>query len=191
MSFGSKPGQCHRKKRIIAVFPVYDSDHCSHYFRVIAGHIVVFVYVGRQVVEIWFSGLYHKFPITGPESYLIGLVKFPVEKVVFPLHVCVSLKSRGERDAVKSVAGNAAVHVSFRKGTVADEFGHCRHDIVECKLMVAHLSRFCYSGPTYDVRDAYASFMALAFESAEFAVASEELRVCASFLVRTVVAREY
>ena len=156
----------------------------------LGSHVVVLMDVFCQVVEVGNTLLYHHLPVAHAETNLVGFVELPVEEVVCLLCLVISQQGRGERDAVEAVTFQFLVQVLLGEALVAHQFAEGRHDVVESQLMVVYLTGFHLSRPAYDERDADTSFVALAFQAAQLAVASEECRVGTAFFVRTVVTAE-
>ena len=156
----------------------------------LGSHVVVFVDVFCQVVEVRNPLLYHHLPVAHAETNLVGFVELPVEEVVCLLCLVISQQGRSERDAVEAVTFQFLVQVLLGEALVAHQFAEGRHDVVESQLMVVHHTRFYFSWPAHDERDTDTSFVALALQAAQLAVASEECRVGTAFFVRTVVTAE-
>ena len=156
----------------------------------LGSHIVVFVDVVGQVIEMRHALLDHHLPVAHTETNLVGFVELPVEEVVRFLCRLISQQGRSEGDAVEAVVFQFLVQVFLRETLVANQFAEGRHNVVEGQLMVVHGTGFHLARPADDERDADAAFIALALQTAQLAVASEERRVGSPFFVRTVVTAE-
>ena len=172
------------------MFPVYDIDQLLHDVGVLCGKIVVLVEVGGEVVKVGYAPDDDEFPIAHADGYLVGLVKFPIEKVVFRLLLVFAEEGGGEGDAVEAVLFVPAVQVFLRETFVADEVAEGGQEVVEGKLVVVDRTGRDMSCPAGNEGNADAAFVALAFQPAEFAVASEKGGVGAALFVGTVVAGE-
>ena len=78
------------------MFPVDDLSHPFHYLRVVFCYVMVFMYVFRKIVKPGLSFDCHQLPVSGPYSYLVSLVEFPVKELVPLLVLLVTQKGRGE-----------------------------------------------------------------------------------------------
>ena len=117
-------------------------------------------------------------------------MELPVEVFVLQLLGIVAEKCRSNGKSVEAIARELAVGVAFTEVLHAGEVAERRHEVVEGELQVAHLACLHVSGPPRYERNAYAALVALALESAQFAVASEEFGVGAALLMRSVVGGE-
>ena len=183
-------GQRHPEELAGAVFAQDDVRHLPDDVGVLGSHVVVFVDVGGQVIQAWHAAYHHQLPVAHAQAYLVRFVEFPVEEVVLGLPFVLSQQGGGEGDAVEAVAFELLVEVFLGELLVADELAEGGHHVVEGQLVVIDLSALDVSGPPGDEGHADASFVALAFQAAQLAVASEECRVRTAFLVGAVVAAE-
>ena len=106
------------------------------------------------------------------------------------LLVGIAQECRRDADAVKSVARQSTVGVALAEVLHTGKVAECRHKVIECKLQVACCASLNASGPPCYERNAYATLVALALQSAQFAVATEVFGIGTALLVRSVVACE-
>ena len=168
----------------------YNIYKLSNYVRMRSTHVVILVQVGGEVVQAWLALHHYQLPVATTHGYLVGLVELPVEVFVLQLLGIVAEKCRSNGKSVEAIARELAVGVALAEVLHAGEVAERRHEVVEGELQVAHLACLHVSGPPCYERNAYAALVALALESAQFAVASEEFGIGAALLVRSVVGGE-
>lgn len=154
------------------------------------GHIVILMQVGGEVVELTVALHDPQFPVALAHSYLVRLVKLPIEVVVLLLPGRLALKQRREGQPVEIVDSLAGISVALHIVAHADEVAERGHDVVERQLVVAPHAGLDMGGPAHDERDAYAALEAAPLEAPQQAVAIEERGVGAALLVRPVVRGE-
>lgn len=168
----------------------YNIYKLSNYVRMRSTHVVILVQVGGEVVQARLALYDNQFPVATAHSDLVGLVELPVEMVVLQLLGIVAEERRSDGKSVEAIARELAVGVALAEVLHAGEVAERRHEVVEGELQVAHLACLHVSGPPCYERNAYAALVALALESAQFTVASEEFGVGTTLLVRSVVGNE-
>ena len=88
--------------RIVGV--LFDSyfRKLPHNVGMIGGYVVVLVKIGGEIVEVGSALFDNQFPVAFAHPDLVGLVKFPIEEVVFALFAGTQ-KSGDERYAVEII----------------------------------------------------------------------------------------
>lgn len=64
---------------------------------------------------MWFSLFYYQFPVSFPYTYLVGLMKFPIEVIVLFLLCIFSQEGRNNGNAIESVTCQFFVGIAFGK----------------------------------------------------------------------------
>ena len=59
----SRGRQCNSEHSTFRVLAVYYVHHLAYDFGVLSCHVLVFVNIYREVVEMWCATLYHQFPV--------------------------------------------------------------------------------------------------------------------------------
>ena len=85
------------------------SQQIFHDFRMFCRHIVVFVNIRSQVVEVRLAFYYYHLPVALSHANLVGLMKFPVEVFVVLLLGILAQKGRSDGNTVEAVASQLPV----------------------------------------------------------------------------------
>jgi len=88
----------------VAMLASDDVEHLFNHIGMCFRHVVVFVQVGRKVVETRLAACHHHFPVAHSEAELPRFGKFPIEKFVLRLPFLAQQSGR-KGDAVEDVLG--------------------------------------------------------------------------------------
>ena len=155
--------------------------------RMFCRHIMVFVDIGSQIIEPRLAFYYHQFPVTLSHANLVGFVKFPVQVIVMFLLCILAQKGRSDRDSVETITSQLSVGITLGKVSDASQIAESRQQVVKGKLGIVHRSCLDMLRPPGDKWYADAAFVALAFQTFQLTVATEELRVGTTFFMWSVI----
>lgn len=183
-------GERHLEQFARTMLAMDDFHHLLDYIGMLGSHVMILMDIGCQVVQVRLTLLHHQLPVAHTHANLVRFMELPVQEVVLRLTVVLSQHRGSERNAVEAVAFELLVQILLGELLVAYQFAEGRHHIVEGQLMIVHRTGRHVSRPTDDKRNSNTTFVALALQSAQLAVASEECRIGTAFLVGAIVATE-
>ena len=67
------------------MFAQNDIHHLLQYVGMLRRNIHVLMYIFRQIIQIFFSFLYHQFPVAHTDTYLVCFVKLPIKEFMLLL----------------------------------------------------------------------------------------------------------
>ena len=79
--------------------------------RMFCRHIMVFVDIGSQIIELRLAFYYHQFPVALSHANLVGFVKFPVQVIVMFLLCILAQKVGCSKFESKSGIKNSVILV--------------------------------------------------------------------------------
>src|SRR6516162_7466425 len=102
-------------------------------------------------------------------------MEFPIQRLVRRLGI--TLKSRNKRPAIQT-----------SRRFLLRQLGNCRQEIPERDDRIARGLCWNNAGPSHEKGDADAAFIQIPFDAVEGAIAIEEVRIVAAFLMGPVIA---
>lgn len=163
--------------------------HLPYDIGVLGSKIVVFMKVGREIIEATIAIVHHEFPIIHAQSHHIGFVKFPIEEVMLLLTTFVE-QGRRKGEAIEVVILETRIAVALHITLDACHIAEGGHEVVEGKLMVIGNTCLDPTRPPCNKGHTYATLGGTTLGATQEFLSVEKVGIGTTFHVGAIVTGE-